>query len=760
MKTTTHVCFERRPGSKATIARSFRAVLLSAAVGTIIPSGAAWAQEAATSAQVGTGTTSADSLQVIVVTAQRRDENLQDVPIAATVLGGGQLDSRAVDAVADLQFVAPSLSVTDAGETQSVNIRGIGIASNSPNISNGVATYIDGLFQPPIVTSIPFYDIGTIEVLRGPQGTLVGNNSTGGAIFINSANPSVDVINGYAKGAIGNYGLQEIEGALNVPLGSTLAVRAAGIFTDRGSYYDDVGPFDNDAGKLHEIGGRLGLLWEPGAFRALVKLQWHEQDTGGYAYRPAPGTDFAPFAVGDIRTLSYDHETAKVERAFLASAELRYEFGGGLVLRSLSGYQYKRNTYLADTDASQAPPSAGGGLSTDYFAGEKQYNQEINVISPTDGAFDWILGGYYQHNDIVVNINNMAPPGVMITPRNSKDILGFFGQANYQLVDRLELQLGARYSHFNARGTGTVVLGQGAPGFPPSGIVLSDLAGNHKDSMVTGKAALNWTVADDHLLYAFAARGYKPGGFNCLPSPQCDQPEFDPETVWNYEIGWKGSLADRRVNVQLAAFYNDFKNFQFDVIETATGTNGVRNVGSAIIKGFEAQIQARFGGLGLDAGVGYLDTKLSSLTFVNTRLLPPGQLGPQCAPGVPSNPPACFDYGPFIITTSGGNNLYSPKWTFNGGIEYVIDLSDGVSLTPRVNYGYVGSRFNYLAYGPGDLLPSRALVSALVTLRVNDITVEAYGTNLTDKEYVAGRSGDNEFYGAPLEYGLRVGVRF
>jgi iron complex outermembrane receptor protein len=741
-------------------AHRLRHVLLSAAIGALVPCGPAWAQETASRPQEASTGGNSGELNAIVVTAQRRDENLQDVPIAATVIAGDQLDSKAVDSVADLQFAAPSLSVTNAGETQSVNIRGIGIASNSPNISNGVATYIDGLFQPPIVTSIPFYDIGTIEVLRGPQGTLVGNNSTGGAIFVNSANPTVRGVEGYARVGVGNYDLYEAEGAFNLPLGETLAVRAAGAVRDRGSHYDDVGPFDNDAGKLDEIGGRIGVLWEPSAFRALIKLQWHEQDTGGYAYRPAPGTDFAPFAVGDIRTLNYDSETSKVERAFLASAELRYEFAGGLVLRSLSGYQYKRNTYLADADATRAPPAAGGGLVTDYFAGEKQYNQEINLISPSDGDFDWILGGYYQHNDIVVDINNLAPPGVVVTPRNSKDIIGLFAQGNYQLNEQLEVQLGMRYSHFQASGTGTVVLGQGFPGFPPSGILLSDLSGEHEDSMVTGKAAINWTVADDHLIYAFAAKGYKPGGFNCLPSPRCDQPEFDPESVLSYELGWKGSLADGRVNMQLAAFYNDFSNFQFDVIETATGTNGIRNVGSATIKGFEGQIQARFGGLRFDAGFGYLDSELSSLTFVNARLLPPGQLGPQCAPGVPSSPPTCFNYTPFIITTSGGVNLYSPKWTYNFGAEYEAELSDRVSLTPRINFGYVGSRFNYLAYGPGDLLASRGLLSALVTLRIDDWRIEAYSTNLTDKDYVAGRSGDNEFYGAPREYGLRVGVTF
>ena len=738
-----------------------RCVLLGSAACLAI--GAAPAQAQATSANETAqetpsetdAQTAPDALNAIVVTAQRREENLQDVPIAATAFAGDELEGKAIAAVSDLQFAAPSLSVTDAGETQSVNIRGIGIASNSPNVSNGVATYIDGLFQPPIVTSIPFYDIATIEVLRGPQGTLVGNNSTGGAIFINSQNPDPGAIEGYAQVGYGNYNAYEAEGAVNLPISDTLAVRAAGIYRDRDSYYDDIGPFDNDAGKLEELGARLGAMWEPGAFRALLKLQWHEQDTGGYVYRPAPGTDFAPFRVGDIRTLSYDNETAKVERAFLASLELRYELASGLTLRSLSCYQYKRNTYLADTDASQAPPALGGGQATDYFAGEKQYSQEINIISPTTGDFDWIVGAYYQHNDIVVDIDNFSPPpSVLINPRNSRDIYGVFAQGNYQLTSELELQLGARYSHFDASGTGGVWLGRGMVGFPPDGILLANLSGSHADGRVTGKAALNWSLGDDHLIYGFVARGYKPGGFETPTS------EFDPETVWNYEIGWKGSVADNRVRLQLAAFYNDFKNLQFDVIEPATGTSGVRNVGSATIKGIEGQVQARFGGFGIDGGFGYLDSNLSSLTFVNARQLPPGQLGPQCPSGTAPNPPICFDYGPYIMTTSGGPNLYSPKWTYNLGVEYRAIVNDRISVTPRLNYGYVGRRYDYLAYAPTDLIESRGLLSALVTLEVDDWKVEGYATNLTDKEYVVGRSGNNEFYGAPREYGVRVGVRF
>jgi iron complex outermembrane receptor protein len=302
-----------------------------------------------------------------------------------------------------------------------------------------------------------------------------------------------------------------------------------------------------------------------------------------------------------------------------------------------------------------------------------------------------------------------------------------------------------------------VFIGNGIPGFPPGGLQVASLAGEHDDGRTTGKVALNWTLDDANLLYVFAARGYKPGGFNSVDS------RFDPETVLNYEVGWKSSFQEGRMRTQLAAFYNDYSAFQFDVIEPATGQSGIRNVASATIKGFEAQIQARFGALALEGGAAYVDSNLGGLTFVNERLLPPGNLGPQCAPGVPSSPPFCFDYGPFIQTTSGGPNLYSPKWTYNAGADYTFALGSDMTLTPRVNYSYVGPRFAYIAYSPvSDRIDGHGLVSALVTLRKGSWNVEAYGTNLTDEQYVSGQAAAsrNEFYGAPRQYGLRVGMTF
>jgi iron complex outermembrane receptor protein len=718
---------------------------LAAAVGVGVISSVA-AQDKAAMSQDG-------GLEEVVVTAQRRVESLQDVAIAATAIPGDQLRDKAVDRLADLQFAAPSLIITDSGLVQSVNIRGIGLASGSPQVTNGVATYIDGLFQPPIVTTNSFYDIANVEVLRGPQGTLAGANSTGGAIFITSNNPQLDATDAYAEAEFGSYGTQAAQGALNVPVGETFAMRLAGNYREHDSYYDDVGPFNNHPGGLDEVSGRLGALWKPGAYQALAKVEIADKNTGGYAYRPIATTAFAPFsAPGGIRKVDYNTPTDTHEHAATVGIEQRYEAQNGVVYRFLSGYQDKHVHNLFDTDATEADDQT-----FDQRVRERQHSEEINIISPTDGPFSWILGGYYQQNKIDVDILILGGPlPVNVEPRNEKTTTGIFAQTNFTLTPRVELQVGGRYSRFESSGIGGVFIGRGLPFFPPGGLQVADTNGEHSDGSMTGKVNVNFKLDDNNLLYAFVARGAKPGGFNSSTS------EFDPEGVWDYEAGWKSTLADGHVRTQLGAFYNRYSDFQFDIRNLTTGQDGTSNLPDATIKGAEAQLQMAFDGFKLDAGLAYVDSKLSSLTFVNTRQLPVGvgPLGPQCAAGMASNPPTCFDYAPYMQTTEDGPNLFSPKWTYNAGVEYAIPVG-AHTLTPRLNYAYVGPVFTQLFYSPvTDRLEGRGLLSALLTFDAREWSVQAYGTNLTDKEYVTGQSGANQFFGAPREFGLRIRREF
>lgn len=704
--------------------------------------------ETDTAGQAGADT---GGLAEIVVTAQRRTENLQTVPIAATALSATGLAEKSVTRLADLQFASPSLSITDAGLSQSVNIRGIGLASGSPAVANGVATYLDGLFQPPIVSSTAFYDISGVEVLRGPQGTLVGSNSTGGAIFINTQNPKLDRVGGYLEGSYGNYNSADVQGALNVPLTSTLAVRAAGNYQRHDTYYDDIGRYDNHAGRLDEKSGRGSLLWKPGSFQALYKAEITDRNTGGYAYRPILGTQYAAGRVGDIRTLDYNSPTRNHERAFINSLELRYMLDNGITLRSISGYQNKRVNNLYDIDGSVL-----AALTQDQFVRERQWSEEFNIISPTSGRFNWILGGYYQRNKINVRIlNGGAALPTNIATDNDKITTGLFAQAGYHLTDKLELEVGGRYSHFKITGVGGVYVGNGIAGFPAGGLRVADTGGAERDGRGTGKVALNYQLDSNNFLYAFAARGYKPGGFTSATS------RFNPETVWDYEAGWKSTLADGHIRTQLGGFWNQYHGFQFSIVDTTTGVVGVTNLPSARIRGIEAQVQAKFGGFSADAGGAFVDSQLSSITLVNTRRLPSGTLGPQCPAGVASNPPTCFNYTPFLQTNSAGRNLLSPKWTYNAGAQYSFGLEGGSTLTPRLNYAYIASQFTNIFYDRvTDRLESRGLLSALLTYRSSKYQIEAYGRNLTNKKYVTGQFGNNEFYGAPRQYGVRASVNF
>ena len=534
-------------------------------------------------------------LDEVVVTAERREASVQDIPIAMTAIRGDDLDDKAVRRLDDLQFAVPGLTITNAGVTQAVNIRGVGLASGSPAVTNGVSTYIDGLFQPPVVTTNSFYDIADVEVMRGPQGTFVGSSSTGGAVFINSRNPTLDGVNGFAQAELGNYARKALQGAINLPVNSTLALRLAVNYADRKSYYTDRGTVASDAGKLDEASARLGVLWKPsGSFQALLKNEYSHKETGGFPMRPVLSTTYAAGRVGGIRDLSYDMGTRNTEYQWLNSLELRYITPGGIVLRSLSGYQDKKVHNITDIDSSTltaAPATISRRQIQDVR--ERVLTEEINVISPTEGALDWVVGGYFQQNKIdVVNLNfnnNPAFPQRILVP-TTKRITGFFGQLAYQATDALEVTLGARNSRF--RGEQTTGSGVYNNFGSPTGTRVNT-EGSHEDTQTTGKLSANWKLNADNLLFAFVARGYKPGGFNSLTS------QFDPETVTDTEIGWKTTALDGHLRASVNAFNYNYQNFQAQVIDTSSGTNVVKNVAGARVRGAELELQARFGGWGL-----------------------------------------------------------------------------------------------------------------------------------------------------------------
>lgn len=742
------------------------AALLVTATGFAAP---ALAQQAQTEAPAAPAA-STGQVGDIVVTAQRRRENVQSVNIAVTALSGDALAEKSVHRALDLQTATPGLTISRSGITDSFNIRGIGLASASPQVTNGVATYIDGVFQPPIVSNGQFYDMAGAEVLRGPQGTLSGANSTGGAVYLTTQRPQLGTTGGYVSANYGNYNNAGVNGALNLAMGENFALRASGLFNQHDGWFTDIGPAANRPERLAEIDARVQALWKVGGFQANLKVETVQRRTGGYALQPINTTAANnPYVAGRTNmpwVVKYDSPVANFERAFATVLEMKYQFDGGLTLRSLSAYQNKRLSSLNESDATALNPgnSTLNQAASANNVRERVYSQEINIISPDTGAFKYVLGGYAQRNKIDLH-NWSSTNGAFTTlpqPVTSKLLLGVFGQASYKLTSQFTVEAGLRYSHFHVEGSGAVYRAAAGSTIdqvlatPPVGAtVLVPQTGIEGDGRLTGKLALNFTPNADNLFYVFASRGYKNGGINPPGGT------FAPETVWDYEIGWKSTLFDRHVRTQIGAFYMQYNNFQMDVINPLSGQGGVVNLANSKIKGFEASFQSRFGGLSIDGGLSYVDSDMSAVTLVNKWLIPAGVTTPQCVPaGVTGTSGAgCFNYG--YTTTSGGSNLYSPKWTWNLSASYRIEAGDNVSITPRIGYAYIGSQWAYPTYQPStDLIPSRGLLQGSVTVDMGSWKAELYGTNLANKFYVAGQNGKNELYGAPREYGLRLTAKF
>ncbi len=716
-----------------------------ALMGSLFQVNLAFAQETTTP------TAEEQSIEVIRVTSERRVKRIQDIPNSMTALSAQQLERKSVSRLDDLPFASPGLTVTDAGLTQSVNIRGIGLASGDPDVTNGVGTYIDGLFQPPIVSTLDYYDVEYIQVLRGPQGTFAGANSTGGAIMVDSRRPdtSGDFV-GFAKLGLGNYAAKNASGALNIPLTETFAARVAFNYKKRDSFYDSVGTEPTDAGSLDEQSARIGLRWDAtDRLNFYLKYETADKDSGGYAVRPIQGTEYADGRTDSIRKLSFNSPTANDEHADVLMLDVNYELTNGIAISWLSGKQDKHIENLYDIDATTLDDST-----QHQYVEEKQVSHELNIVSPSGDGLEWVVGAYYQKNDIVVDIDN-GPFPTEIDITNQKTTTGIFGQLGYQVTDDVKVEGGLRRVTFEAWADpdSGVVIGRGV--ISDDGVKVATIDGDYEDNATVGKVSVNWKLSDDSNLYSYVARGYKPGGINSSTST------FDPETVNAFEAGWKGRLLDNNLSLSVAAFYNDYKNFQSTNIDITTGRSDVYNVAAATIKGLEMSLQGQFGDLRVDVAASYVDSELKpTQPIVNTRESGTPNL-PQCEDGV-TDSDLCFDYSDYIVDSIGGPNLFAPEYSFSLGAEYMFDLANGATLTPRLNYAWIDKQWTNLIYDPEtDLLASRGLLSAMMTYEQNEWKVHFYARNLLDKEYVSGQTTNNtEFYGAPRTFGVDVSYTF
>ena len=713
--------------------------------------------DSGTEASASTDSEAARDDHEIVITATRRSENLMTTAISGSVLSGNSLEEKGVNNVDALQFATPSVVVNNFGQGNDFNIRGIGKAEHNTQTTTGVITYRDGVPSfPGYFQMEPYFDVANIQVLRGPQGTIVGQNATGGAVFVNTMDPIVGGgVHGYLQANYGNYNDLGAEGAVNLPVAETFAARIAFYGERRDGFYDITGPggapYNGNNGDLRIAAGRLSLLWKPtDRLSILSKTDLDYLDQGAYPaspfrnfYRNFPiGSSTPNPTYSDLFDTTANSPQGARDKFLRSILRIEYALESGLRFRSVSAYQKGNTSYTADLDGTAT------GVNTFFDSvDERQISQEFNIISPDDKRFTWLLGAFALWNkyyflepfQFVIG----TPPGVVsgeykLQGTNPTRSLAAFGQVGFLITPNLKLEVGGRYTA--SRSTNHVdIIQYGLP-------LVSEQTAKSDD--FSYKVSLGWKLNPYHFLYAFVATGFRPGGLN-VPVGLGNPAPFGPEKVRSYEAGWKANFAGGHVRTTLDAFYNDYRNFQVIIGYPAIPVFGIEvNVpGSTKIYGVEAEAEFSFGDFSLDLGISAIHSELGQFFATD----------PRAASFLPCDPVA----GPASVSClnlGGREQTYAPEFTFNAGAQYEFTIGDDDKLIPRVNFGHVAAQWATLFQNRarGDRLPARNILNAQLAWKHDQWEVTAYTTNLTNQHYPGALNTGLYFAGPPRQYGLKV----
>ncbi len=724
--------------TKRTAAAGLTAILLC---GTAWP---ALAQDEATSG----------GLDEIIVTAERREQNLQDVPISATVLTGEQLTQRGVVNLNDIQQVAPSIAINTFNRSTFINIRGVGIAQSAPTSNPGVAYYIDGQLIPhEQFIGHSFYDIGTIEVLRGPQGTLTGQNSTGGAIYVRSPEPEFDSAFVGADLTAGNY--DRYRGVMTANVGGeNVALRLAYVHDERDSFTDNIAAgAQSQPGNMNldAVRGNLRLRGADGRLNVNLRGEYFNMQSDNNAVKRRNDTvSTDPFEIQED-AISYQDQVG-----YRVSAEARYDLTDAVAVRSLVSWQdgYTHDQTDGDRTATAPPVPANlptSGPNTAAFPGRVSQGDtvfetligEVNLLSIGSGPLQWVVGGFLLDENVPVtllrdnrNTRDFVVSNSDIVTEAKNTSYSVFGQGNYFVTNQIELLLGARYSWDKQVYTRFKVPG------PPLPAPFVSAASSEQ---LTGKVGLNYHADSLGMFYVSAARGYKAGGVNLTPNT----PDFLPEQNTVYEAGFKTELLDRHLRLNGAIFHSDYEDIQLSSL--VGGLPVTQNALGGRARGAELEATAQFGGFAANLGLGYLDAKFSNSACISDTN------APGTDPGCPTN---------LRFVPEGATLPFSPEWTVNAGAQYTF-AAGNIDITPRFQWSHLSEQLATPFVSPNTIVPGRHLFDARLTFDFGDrYLLEAFANNVFDKTYIATQIQNSSsatggiIYGAPRTIGVRLKVQF
>lgn len=730
----------------------FRAALALSVSGAALVAMPAFAQDAAADeASPANGD--------IVVTAQFRQQKLQDTPLSITAVNAALLESRNQTDLSQIAAQAPNVTLNAMGgaygSSLGASIRGVGQFDFNPAYEPGVGMYVDDVYYATLTGGIfDLLDLERVEVLRGPQGTLTGRNSIGGAIKLFSKKPT-DENSGTIDAVYGSRNRLEVRGSMNFVLADSLYARISAVYKQQDGYVDQV-----DYG-CAKPGNPEGITAFPSSSSNCVMSKFGEKGyagvRGSLRYNPSDNLDFTLIAdytnedrtnAAEVVTRTSEAKVNAICGKFCNYASFYLPAGGqvgqgyfmpnttkfegwglsgnltvglsdSLNLQSITAYRDYNQVWGTDDDYSPFGSSGAGGYNDlDFWF----FSQELRLNGKIGDNIDFTLGGFYsdqRSNYFTRQDIRYIAPGLNFQflgndPVNA-DSKAVFGTVIAKPVENLTLTGGLRYTdehkdytfvRKNYDGTRSIFLG-----------ALDGVKAVYDGNKVDWRLSADYRFSPQVLGYVTVGTGFKGGGVTARPfdAAQALNGSFDPETVTAYEIGLKTDLLDRRLRLNVSAFINDYQDIQLPLISCASlGSNapcGARqNAGSGKIKGFEAELNASpVDGLDIDASVSHLYGHWSK---IDSRV------------------------GNAILLS---DPIVTPKWKASFGIQYKADLGDSGSITPRFDMSHTGktSAGRVSAGGPIDFFDSYTLANARLTWKNKDedLAISFEVQNLFDEYY-------------------------
>jgi iron complex outermembrane receptor protein len=708
-------------------------------------------------------------IEEVYVTAQKRQQSLMEVGISVAVAGEKEIRDRRISMVTDITLFTPNASIKEniPGLMPIITVRGVGL--NDFNAANNPATgvYIDGVSLSSLaLLSSDFFDLERIEVLKGPQGTLYGRNSTAGALNITTAKPDLENFGARVSVGAGSYDAIELEGMLNVPLSDSLGLRLAAKGIDQGEGYWDNDATGDDIGQRDVQMARAQLLWRPSE-RTDILLKLENQrgrselgspeffgvlptaNTSNCPGRPEcsnflgySDTDGDPFKGSWSVSPDYDLDQSIIT----AKIDVDLDFA---TLTSVTGYIDFDRKYESDVDAS--PMRILDFVNTDAV---EQFSQELRLAGDTD-ALIWQVVAFYATDKVKTTYAGQLQALLNTTTYSPADVeaesQAIFANAEWLVSDSLTLIAGLRATQENKSNRGftsdlvSEVPGSGLSGAPFGSppIVLASVDDDIDDNSVDWKLGLNWQLEESTLVYLSASQGTKSGGFFTGVATTVEQLlPYDAETLTAYELGIKGRASDYGMSYEASVFYYDYEDVQTYISDT-TGpvpVNRLSNIKGATIYGLDLMAQWKpvmLEALTLSAGIGILDTELEA-----------------------------FD-GPNGTVSKGNEQPDAPDLTANLSASYDFNLTESLPAQFAVDGRYQSDAFHDALNNP--LLESGSywVVNARLSAYLDDQwEFTAWGKNLADEEYVVQGSDQTSLgngfrvYGPPRTYGVTITRHF